>query len=125
MLVTFGVSLLVVWAISVVSPYDAGQLVHLLLLVGLLLLLIAWRRRGMSLWPGHARQSRRRQTNGAVFRGDARSANSCAVTAMARLICSSAKRPRLRSSSRSTQRLEQGVISPIGTMLGGFALVSA
>jgi hypothetical protein len=41
MLVAVGVSLLVVWAIGVVSPYDAGQLVHVLLLVGLMLLLIA------------------------------------------------------------------------------------
>jgi hypothetical protein len=42
MLVTLGVALLVVWAIGVAGPLDVGQLVHGLLLVGLLLLLIAF-----------------------------------------------------------------------------------
>ena len=42
MLVSFGVTLVVVWAIGVAGPFDAGRLVHVLLLVGLMLLLIAF-----------------------------------------------------------------------------------
>jgi hypothetical protein len=42
MLLTIGVGLLVLWTIGVAGPFDAGQLVHLLLLIGLMLLLIAF-----------------------------------------------------------------------------------
>jgi hypothetical protein len=42
MLVIVGVALLSVWAVGVAGPFDAGRLVHVLLLVGLMLLLIAF-----------------------------------------------------------------------------------
>jgi hypothetical protein len=42
MLVTVGLALLVIWAIGVVGPLEVGQLVHVLLLAGLMLLLIAF-----------------------------------------------------------------------------------
>lgn len=42
MLFAIGIGLLVVWAIAVAGPFALGEIVHGVLLVGLLLLLIAF-----------------------------------------------------------------------------------
>ena len=42
MLLKAALLLLVVWLVGVLSPYEMGQLVHVLLLVGLMLLLLAF-----------------------------------------------------------------------------------
>jgi hypothetical protein len=41
MLLTTGLALLGVWFVGVLGAFDAGSLVHVLLLVGLMLLLLA------------------------------------------------------------------------------------
>jgi hypothetical protein len=44
MLFTIALALLLVWALGVAGVYAAGQIVHVLLLVGLMLLLLSFAR---------------------------------------------------------------------------------
>jgi hypothetical protein len=61
MLLKAALVLLVVWLVGVLTPYDVGQLVHVLLLVGLMLLLLGFlkAREGATARPRQEDRSRR------------------------------------------------------------------
>jgi hypothetical protein len=44
MLLTIALALLVIWAVGIAGVYAVGQIVHVLLLVGLMLLLLSFAR---------------------------------------------------------------------------------
>lgn len=61
MLLKIALVLLAAWVVGVIGPFDLGSLVHVLLLVGLMLLLLAFvrARDARTLGPGTHDSSRR------------------------------------------------------------------
>lgn len=59
MLLKAALVLLVVWLVGVLGPYDVGQLVHVLLLVGLMLVLLGFLKAREGATPPPPRQEDR------------------------------------------------------------------